>query len=296
MNPQTETLNKLHNYLFGEVPPENKYSEIDFEKYNQDMIKIIESVPQFKHLIKTFPLSDLSVSDNKISPEIIKEKYLPLYIFLEILYDDIRNDPDAKDRLYSRINHIGYDNNFFGYLKIYTVYYSTLFTKKFDHWFPLRLFSSSFLMLNIIEAVVEDFLHGQFRNGIVGAYLAFSTPSSVNNFRKDQSENILCDFDIDWLNLYTSWNARFTYSDSPGKNYFPRTSICLLNSLHRPSEWLNNRAYVLFASHILKSNKSFNNEFGLNDEPNQAILSEWNNQNMNFIRNKIFGTRSEITE
>jgi len=273
-------LNQLHSMLYGES---HDYGNIDIGPYVQEAEQIFNQNPVFKKLSGQFSLSDLSVGSEQITEVDIATKYIYLYIFLELIYQKVRSDPAEKDKLYDRINHLGPDNNFFGYLKIYTVYYSTKFTRMLDHWFPLRFFSSSFLMLNIFEAVIEDLTKWQFTNASVGLYLMLSTPFSVRNFRKDLDDNIICDFDDKWINLYTSWNTLFTYSDSPGVNYFPRTSICLFNSFKHKSEWLNNRAYVLFASHILKSDPKFNAIFGLNDKPNPTVLAAWNKENVRYM-------------
>jgi len=127
-------------------------------------------------------------------------------------------------------------------------------------------------------------------------YLASTVPSSVNNFRKDGHDNILCNFTPKWIDLYTSWNAKFTYSDSPGVDYFPRTSWCLLGSKTHGENtkddnpdnnaWLNFRAYALFASHLLKSQKEFNDLFGLRDAPNEDILRDWDRENIDHILNR----------
>jgi hypothetical protein len=280
-NSSMQILNQLNNDLYGE--DFGDHDNVNFNHYLRNAEITFYRNPIFSSLSKKFGLKDLSINGECLTKEYIMKKYIYIYIFLEIIYEKLRENVKEKDKLYDRINHIGSDNNFFGYIKLYTVYYATKFTKLFDHWFHLRFFSSAFLMLNIFEAVITDLLKCQFTNAYVGLYLALITPFCVKNFTKDAYQNIICDFDRKWLYLYTSWNLHFTYSDSPGKNYFPRTSICLLNSMTHSYEWLNNRAYVLFASHVLKTKLEFNKIFGLNDTPNPAVLSEWDNLNMKYI-------------
>lgn len=101
---------------------------------------------------------------------------------------------------------------------------------------------------------------------------------------------MLCNFTRKWIDLYTSWNAKFTYSDAPGLDYFPRTSWCLLGSKTHGENtddddpdhnaWLNFRAYAVFASHLLKSQREFNAMYGLRDAPNPDILRDWDRENV----------------
>jgi hypothetical protein len=286
-------MSKLHFLVYGEV---QHYEPIDTSKYLKDMERAFFDVPAFRSLSEKYKLEDLSTNENKLTAEDVTTKYLYLYIFLELMYDRIKNSKEEKEKLYNRINSLGDDNNLFGYLKIYTVYYGTRLTKRFESPFCLRFLSSTFLMLNITEAVVEDLVKFQFVNAIVGMYVASSVPRSVNTFRKDEYDNVLCRFTPKWINLYTSWNAKFTYSDSPGVDYFPRTSWCLLGSKthgentedNDPNHnaWLNFRAYALFASHLLKSQKEFNDMFGLRDSPNKNILKDWDRENVRYIFDK----------
>jgi hypothetical protein len=286
-------MSKLHFLVYGET---QHYPPIDTSRYLKDMENAFNGIPAFRNLSKKYKLEDLSLNENRLTAEDITTKYLYLYIFLELMYDRIKSSKAEKEKLYNRINNIGDDNNFFGYLKIYTVYYGTRFTKWFDNPLCLRFLSSKFLMLNIAEAVVDDLVRLHFANAFVGMYVALSVPRSVNNFRKDEHDNVLCNFTPKWINLYTSWNAKFTYSDSPGVDYFPRTSWCLLGSKTHgentsdddpdSNAWLNFRAYALFASHLLKSQKEFNDMFGLRDAPNEDVIKDWNNEDMAYIFNR----------
>lgn len=273
-------LSKLHKLVFGQT---YDYGLIDINPYMNDTLQLFNQNPVFSKLSETYSLQDLSLNTDQITSDDIKMKYIYIYIFLDLLYFKVRNDVKAKEDLYNRINFIGDNNNFFGYIKLYTVYYSTKIVKWFNNSFMLRLLSSTFLIWNILEAVIEDLTKFQFINAFVGFCIALITPFNVSNFRKDTHDNIICDFTDKWINMYTSWNSRFTYSDSPGKNYFPRTSICLLNSYKNKSEWLNNRAYVLFASHILKSFKEFNDDFSYADLPNPKLLDDWNMLNLKYL-------------
>ena len=289
----SEVMGKLHYLVYGET---QYYPSIDTSEYLEEMERAFVSIPAFKNLSKKYKLEDLSTNENRLTEEDITTKYLYLYIFLEMMYDRIKSSKEEKEKLYDRINTIGDDNNFFGYLKIYTVYYTARFTKRFDHPLFLRFFSSKFLMLNIVEAVIQDFVRLQLTNAIVGMYLALSVPRSVNNFRKDEHDNVLCNFTPRWINLYTSWNTKFAYSDSPGVDYFPRTMWCLLGSkVHGENTddndpdsnaWLNFRAYALFASHLLKSQKEFNEMYGLRDAPNKDILKDWNSEDVAYVFNR----------
>jgi hypothetical protein len=294
MDASYETvMSTLHFLVYGET---QHYPPVDTAKYLEEMERAFVEVPAFANLAKKYKLEDLSTNENKITAEDITTKYLYLYIFFELMYDRIKNSEAEKDKLYGRIKDIGDDNNFFGYLKVYTVYHGTRITKRFRRPLILRLLSSQMLMFNITEAVLEDLVKRQFTNALVGSYLALSVPWSVKNFRKDSHGNVLCNFTHKWMNLYTSWNAKFTYSDSPGEDYFPRTSWCLLGSkVHGENTsdddpdnnaWLNFRAYALFASHLLKSQREFNELFGLRDAPNADVLRDWDKHNMAYLLNR----------
>jgi len=274
-------LQKMHKNLYGE---DYDFLDMDLNYHTQNAEKLFYENPIFNSLSQKYTLSDISINSTEMTPERVME-YSCIYIYLEYLYGRIRNNPNEKKKLYDKINEIGNDNNFFGYVKLFSVYYSTKITTYFKNPFLLGFFSRFFLMLNIGEAVVEDLLKFQFTNAFIGMYLASSAPFNVSNFRKDEYDNVLCHIDDDWLNLYTSWNTKFTYSDSPGKNYFARTSVCLLNSLfhNKNDEWLNNRAYVLFTSHLLKTYKWFNDDFGYNDKPNPKILKDWDTLNIDYL-------------
>lgn len=269
-----ELLGKLHMGLYQET---HDFSNVDIDYYIKNIEYMASDIPPFNELSKKYTLKDASLSDELLL------RYLSMYIYLEYLYDRVQNDKNEKDKLYDKIHSKGNDSNFFGYLKLYTVYYATSITKYFSNSFMLRLLSSGFLMLNISEAVITDLFHLRFTNSLIGMYLMVSVPFNVSNFSKDKHDNILCDFEKEWLDLYTSWNAMFTYSDSPGKNYFPRTSICLLNAYNHRNEWLNNRAYTLFASHMFKTFDWFNTEFGLDDELNEDLINDWNEENIDFL-------------
>lgn len=289
-------MGRLHFLLYGET---REYPPIDTTRYREDMERAFLGVPEFRSLSQKYRLEDLSTNENKLTEEDITTKYLYLYIFFELMYDRLKNNKEEKEKLYDRIKAIGDDNNFFGYLKIYTVYYSTRITKWFDSPLALRVLSSKFLMLNIAEAVVEDLVKRQVINALVGMYVALTVPTSVNTFRKDEHDNVLCHIKPKWINLYTSWNTKFTYSDSPGVDYFPRTSWCLLGSKTHGENtddndpdnnaWLNFRAYALFASHLLKSQREFNAMFGLLDAPNKEILRDWNREDIDYILNRARG-------
>lgn len=286
----SEVMGRLHELVYGET---QHYPPIDTSEYLEEMKRAFFSIPAFAKLAKEYGLEELSTNENRLTEADITTKYLYLYIFLEKLYDRIKHSKQEKDKLYARIDSIGDDNNFFGYLKIYSVYHATRFTKWFDRPLVLRFFSSKFLMLNIAEAVVQDLVRLQLTNAFVGTYLTVSVPWSAKHFRKDEHDNVLCSFRPKWINLYTSWNTKFAYSDSPGVDYFPRTMWCLLGSkIHGedtgdddPSgnAWLNFRAYALFASHLLKSQKEFNELYGLRDAPNQAILKDWNREDLAYL-------------
>jgi len=281
------TMSRLHFLVYGE---EQHYPPVDTARYLAEMERSFFGVPVFKNLSVKYDLEDLSTNESKLTAEDIETKYLCLYIFLELMYERLKNSKEEKEKLYRRIGSLGDDNNFFGYLKIYTVYYTTRVTKWFDSPLALRILSSKFLMLNIVEAVVEDVVKRQLVNAFVGMYLALTVPSSVDNFRKDEHDNVLCNFTPKWIDLYTSWNTKFTYSDAPGLDYFPRTSWCLLGSKTHGGNtddddpnhnaWLNFRAYALFASHLLKSQKEFNEMFGLRDAPNEALMKDWDRENL----------------
>src|SRR5687768_2960543 len=96
-------MSKLHFLVYGET---QHYEPIDTSKYLKDMEKAFFDVPAFKNLSQKYKLEDLSTNENKLTAEDITTKYLYLYIFLDLMYDRIKNSKEEKEKLYNRINSL----------------------------------------------------------------------------------------------------------------------------------------------------------------------------------------------
>lgn len=116
------------------------------------------------------------------------------------------------------------------------------------------------LILNILEAMMQDMSSMNYFNAICGLILIITIPLPKNhwyvgkNDGKNSFAEILADLPLAWCLLYVSWNAAFVY----GENItFFASSLCILIIPQiwmffkkRVDLWLMGRVYTL-AVHLL---------------------------------------------
>lgn len=116
------------------------------------------------------------------------------------------------------------------------------------------------LMLNIIEAMLQDVSSGYYFNAACGLMLCVTIPLPTKHWRvgKNDGKNtfaeILADLPLAWCLLYVTWNAAFVYGENI--SYFA-SSLCILLVPQiwmffkkRVDLWLMARVYTL-AVHLL---------------------------------------------
>lgn len=116
------------------------------------------------------------------------------------------------------------------------------------------------LMLNIAEAMLQDFSAGNYFNAVCGIILCITIPLPTSHWRvgKNDGKNtfaeILADLPLSWCLLYVTWNAAFVYGENIA--YFA-SSLCILIIPQiwmfykkRVDLWLMARVYTL-AVHLL---------------------------------------------
>lgn len=116
------------------------------------------------------------------------------------------------------------------------------------------------LMLNIVEAMLQDLGGGNYFNAICGLILCITIPLPTRHWRvgkndgKNAFSEILADIPLSWCLLYVTWNAAFVYGENIA--YFA-SSLCILIIPEiwmffrkRVDFWLMARVYTL-AVHLL---------------------------------------------
>ncbi|HSL86400.1 MAG TPA: hypothetical protein VK861_05660 [Bacteroidales bacterium] len=116
------------------------------------------------------------------------------------------------------------------------------------------------LMLNIVEAMIQDASSGYYFNAACGLILCVTIPLPTKHWRvgKNDGKNtfaeILADLPLAWCLLYVTWNAAFVYGENIA--YFA-SSLCILIVPQiwmffkkRVDFWLMARVYTL-AVHLL---------------------------------------------
>lgn len=118
----------------------------------------------------------------------------------------------------------------------------------------------SVLMLNIIEAMLQDIGGGNYFNAACGLILCITIPLPTKHWRvgkndgKNSFAEILADLPLAWCLLYATWNMAFVYGENI--TYFA-SSLCILIIPEiwiffkkRVDLWLMARVYTL-AVHLL---------------------------------------------
>lgn len=116
------------------------------------------------------------------------------------------------------------------------------------------------LILNILEAMLQDISSLNYFNAICGLILIITIPMPKNhwyvgkNDGKKSFAEVLADLPLAWCLLYVSWNAAFVYGENI--SYFA-SSLCILLVPQiwmyvnkRVDLWLMGRVYTL-AVHLL---------------------------------------------
>jgi len=116
------------------------------------------------------------------------------------------------------------------------------------------------LMLNIVEAMLQDLGGANYFNALAGLILCITIPLPTRHWRvgKNDGKNgfaeILADIPLSWCLLYVTWNAAFVYGENIA--YFA-SSLCILIIPEiwmffrkRVDFWLMARVYTL-AVHLL---------------------------------------------
>jgi hypothetical protein len=116
------------------------------------------------------------------------------------------------------------------------------------------------LLLNIAEAVKQDFELHNYYNAIAGLILNLTIPLPTKHWRigkndgKNSFAELIADLPLAWCLLYVTWNAAFVYGEN---TTFFASSVCILIAPEiwmlirkRTDLWLMGRIYTL-AIHIL---------------------------------------------
>ena len=258
-----------------------EWNLIDKNKYFEQFVKMTKSNPIFKKLCKKYNLEDIC-----LNKEIIYNKYIYIYIFFDIIYDEIKDSDELKNKIFIINFPLNKNKNkTFINIKRYTLYQGYKFSILLNN---LGLNNEIYknlkfnlgISINIFEAVITDLLHLQFKNPLVGLILIFSLPF-LNKYTGNDKRYI----DNKWLDLYTSWNYNFIYNNGPSEDCFPFAGICLINSIKHNKDdlWIDNRLYTLYLTTILAND----NIFLVDKKINKKILNDWNNLNLKYI-DKLF--------
>jgi len=116
------------------------------------------------------------------------------------------------------------------------------------------------LILNIVEAMLQDLTGQNYFNAACGLILILTIPLPKNHWYVGKNDGkktyaeVLADLPLTWCLLYVTWNAAFVYGENPP--YFA-SSLCILLVPQiwmfvnkRVDLWLMGRVYTL-AVHLL---------------------------------------------
>jgi hypothetical protein len=278
-------LKEIHKSIYGdqEVASINTFKESEKEKYILEAQQTFFDNPIFNTLSQKYTLKDLS-SDNKITLDSIYDKYVYIYIYLDLIYKHITASKNNKWQAIKNIKYLGSFPNIFYYVKIITLWLGIIYFT----YIPLKIMNKMtnplFLMLNIFEAVVEDLIKLRLKNAYVGLVLILTLPFNMIVYPTDQNINIINKMGKEWVILYTSWNANFCYGNL--KNI--GAGICLLNSSNSYNNdklsWDNNRLYTLYTYGLLLSSKFYKNNLDSTIITNPLLLKDWDNLNVEYTK------------
>ena len=280
-------LSKLYKQITNEYID---WSQINKDKYLTKFIQSTKSNPIFNKLCKKYKLKDILLNE-----DIIKNKYIYVYIFFDILWEKIKNSSELKNKIFeldfliknNDKNNI-FANKIFANIKRLTLVYGVkindfLSNCGFSGKITKDIMFNLGISINILEAVIAELLHFKIINPFIGLYLIISLPF-LNKITSDNKRYI----NKDWLNLYTSWNYNFIYGDGPGKDLFPIAGICLINSQDHLLDdlWISNRLYTLYLTTIITL--SFDKVFLLDKKVNSQVLDYWNKENLKYAKKILF--------
>lgn len=109
------------------------------------------------------------------------------------------------------------------------------------------------MIINITEAIVSDFANDNILNAITGVILIFTCPTAKSaNFSIDKSNgNLIYDFTLPWIVIYSLWNFTFVYHNYSifASSHLALLSASLLIGLMNSGLWLQARV-LLLAFHL----------------------------------------------
>ena len=147
-------------------------------------------------------------------------------------------------------------NPLFLFLKLYSLTFTLgiLFWWKTHPQFKPKFFSKIiylFLVINILEATVVDFLTENYINGLNGLALIITSPSEstykLTSYDEGKSQHIEGGFSLIWILFYTVWNFIFVYNQfTTFANHIPLLLAPLLVALfYGKGKWLECRLVTL---------------------------------------------------
>lgn len=272
------TIKKKLNKLYYEITNKKiNWNKINMKKYYKEFNCLLKKNIIFKKLINKYNLEDINLHKN-----LIRKKFIYIFIFFELLYEDMKKDDNVKLKIFEVNNKKNYSNNFFMNLKRETLnlcYHS-------NYLFDLLIDDKNLMFenikfnlgidMNITEAIIFDLFRGYYKNAYLGTLLILTLPFKC--YAIDIKSMKIDDL---WLDLYTSWNANFIYTDGPCEGAFPGATICLMNSFkhNKINEWGYNRLYTLYLTTIFELDEDFKYKKTLN----KKFLNDWNNLNLEYL-------------
>lgn len=139
----------------------------------------------------------------------------------------------------------------FMYLKFYSVFAAVIFFqwsrfKEYNTLFKRIIWI--FLALNILEAIMTDFLDGYVVNALAGVLLVASQPAAATIRISEEDNRLLYATPWSWVIAYTIWNFGFIYSAPSSHSLvltFIHLGLPLLICWKNPALYLEGRAYML---------------------------------------------------
>lgn len=209
----------------------------------------------------------------------------PVASFIQPLTVLFTKPSDAVDstfdyiKSYSVIVAIGYWQLLrFTFLRYYSILWS---------WVP-----NLSMVINILEAVIEDLFNGNINNALVGIILIFKIPY-FRFYQIDKNNMIIDPYGKKWWYLYISWNLNFIYNNiAPDSQPFIYAK--LISDLYTINEINPNlarmsRSYTLsmYIAGSWKKQIFINKENYVIDE----MKKYWGKHNLEYAKKYLFGQK-----
>lgn len=256
-----------------------EWKKIDENRYFDQFIETVKLNPIFNKLYKKYDQKDIFTNKDKIL-----NNYIYVYIFFDVLWEDIKESKELKNKIFQLKFPVVKDRIFVN-VKRFTLdwgykLHDFLFKLGFDGVLYKYIMFVLGISVNIFEAIITDIIHLEFKNPFVGFLLILSLPF-LNKFTGINKRYIS---DI-WIKLYTSWNYHFIYNGGPSLDCFPVAGICLINSFKHIKDdlWIDNRLYTLYLTTILANDEIFLST----NKINKKFVDDWNNYNLKYAK-KLF--------